>query len=349
MPNCNSDAHFRGDVEKKTLRLTQITVILIILIVSGCATNHVHPEFESHFSGREKITGLIVSDKTIGLEWGGLNRNELAEYESLWFMSFLVPKLITAQQMQWVKAAPPEIHIPPELTLLGYEQSEADSDTKLLSGALEKAVTDPEQPVIGEELEAVRRLASRTGGDFVLLGEVSTIRHMSDKSRSFADFLAILAAAGGQYGVAMAHDRVNAQYAIIDPTDGKVMRTLEDSIRIGDLQQLVRRESYLQYPRAALDRGDTEAAYRLMEDGLVSEQPEMRKTLQLFLRQHPEILEGAKHSFTTVSLKESIATYGADKAREIELHRLSIYRTVVPDEDFGLAQRNYHSVFGASD
>lgn len=349
MLNCNTYDHYKDSIGRIKLQFIHLAASLIILMVSGCATNYVHPEFETHFSGREKITGLILSVKTIGIERGGLSRTELAEYESLRFISIMIPKLFTAQQMQWMEATPPEIYIPQELILLGYEQSEADYDTKLLSGALEKAITVPDQPVTGDELEAVRRMASRTGGDFVLLGEVSTIRHISDKSRSFADFLAILAAAGGQYGVTMAHDKVNAQYAIIDPTDGKVMRTLKDSMRIGDLQQLVRRESYLQYPRAALERGDTEAAYRLLEDGLVSEQPEIRKTVQQFLEQHPEILEGAKHSFTTVSLKESIAAYGVDKASEIELHRLSIYRTAVPTDDFELAQRNYNSVFGTSD
>lgn len=214
-----------------TFRLTRLPLLFVFLLASGCAANHVHPEFETRLSGAEKITGLIVRLESTGLERGGLKHMPLPEDESVMFVAMRgMQKLFSEQQLQQMGAAP-SLHLPEELIGLGYEKSEAEGDTRLLASLLKSAVSNPRQLVRGDEMEAVRRLASRSGGDIVLLGDIRTRRHMSEESRSFGDFLAILAAAGGQYGAAGGRDIATSIWAIIDPNDGNVLRALEDTVR----------------------------------------------------------------------------------------------------------------------
>jgi hypothetical protein len=215
----------------KLHKLTMLPALIVALVMSGCAANHVHPEFEKRLTGTEKISGLIVRLESTGLERGGMKHIPLPEDESVMFIAMRgMQQLFSEQQLQQMGAAP-ALHLPEELIEFGYEQSEAERDTKLLAALLKSALGVPEQPVRGDKLEAVRRLASRTGGDIVILGDIRTRRHMSEESRSFSDFLSIIAAAGGQYGVPGGRDSAVSLWAIVDPTDGSVLRTLEDAVR----------------------------------------------------------------------------------------------------------------------
>lgn len=214
-----------------TFRLTRLPVLLVFLYASGCATNHVHPEFGTRLDDTKKITGLIVHLESTGLERGGLKHTPLAEDEfAMWAALHAMQQLFTEQQLQQMGAAP-TLYLPGELIGLGYQEDIAERDTKLLAGLLKSAISNPGRAVRGDELEAVRRLAVRSGGDIVLLGEIRTSRHMSDESRSFANFLAILAAAGGQYGVTAGQDTATSKWTIVDPADGNVLRALEDTLR----------------------------------------------------------------------------------------------------------------------
>ena len=71
---------------------------------------------------------------------------------------------------------------------------------------------------------AVRRLAERTGGVIILLEEIHSRIHISEESRSTADFLMILAAAGGHYDTNLRQENISAKWTIIDSDDGKVLR-----------------------------------------------------------------------------------------------------------------------------
>ena len=102
----------------------------------------------------------------------------------------------------------------------------------------------------------------------------------------------------------------------------------------------------LQYANDTLLRGDMEATYRLLEDGLISEYPEVQKKARQFIKQHPDILECARRSFSTNSLKISIGKYRKKEARNIESQRLSIYKTVAPAHDYKKARQNFENIFG---
>ena len=211
--------------------LTRLLVLLVFLGASGCATNHVHHEFDKRLTETVNITALMVRLESTGLEMGGLKHQQVPDDEYPMFMSIIaMQQLFTEQQLQKMGAAP-TLYLPEELIGLGYKESVAKRHMTLLTRLLEAAISNPARPVHGDELEAVRELAVRSGGDIVLLGEIRTSQHMSEESRSFANLLAILAAAGGQYGVIDGKDTANAKWVIIDPTDGNVLRALEDTLR----------------------------------------------------------------------------------------------------------------------
>lgn len=106
--------------------------------------------------------------------------------------------------------------------------------------------------------------------------------------------------------------------------------------------------TFLTYTQDAISRDDPESAYRLIEDGLISEYELVRDKSRQFIEQNPKLYEGARRSFRLESLKESIRMYGED-ARELENRRLSIYKTVASVEDYSEARQSFVKVFGEID
>ena len=213
------------------LGLARLPVLFVFLVASGCATNHVHLEFEKRLTETKKITGLIVHLESTGLELGGLKHQQIPEHEYPMFMAMMaMQQLFTEQQLQKMGVTP-TLYLPEELVGLGYEESVARRHIDLLTGLLVSAIRNPARPVRWDELEAVRQLAVLGGGDIVLLGEIRTSHHMSEKSRSFANFLSIRAASCGQYGVVDGKDTATSKWVIINPADGNVLRALEDTLR----------------------------------------------------------------------------------------------------------------------
>lgn len=127
-----------------------------------------------------------------------------------------------------------------------------------------------------------------------------------------------------------------------------LLPTAEDLKRIeadARPRQIARQLGTIRYAQAAVSRGDFEAAYRLLEDLLVSEFAEVQLQAREFLSAHPQILKGARESFSPESLNESLNIYGEESGR-IESKRLEIYKTIVSEEDYRRAERNFWSVFG---
>jgi len=203
--------------------------LFILLVMSGCAVNYVQPEFEQRLSGLEKIIGLMVRLESTVFEMGGLKHKRSSKDELLMFVAIRnMQQLFSPQQLQQM-GSPPTLHMPAELVALGYEEQEVIEDTTLLADVLKSVISNPNDPVQGIELVTVQRLAERSGGDIVLLGDIRIQRHASNESRSFANLLAIIAAAGGQYGITASHDTSSSRWAVIDAVDGKVLRVFEET------------------------------------------------------------------------------------------------------------------------
>ena len=141
-----------------------------------------------------------------------------------------------------------------------------------------------------------------------------------------------------------------AKQELPDETEG--LSEIEKQKHLEPIPEERRASEELRFLRYALDalllRDDPESAYRLIEDGLISEHEEVRDRFRQFIEQNPKLYEGARRSFRLESLKESIRMYGED-ARELENRRLSIYKTVASVEDYSEARQSFVKVFGEID
>jgi hypothetical protein len=104
------------------------------------------------------------------------------------------------------------------------------------------------------------------------------------------------------------------------------------------------RWDFLVNSEKAIKRQDWEAAYRLLEDGLTSSDDVIKYQSHQVLKRYPEIMEGAKESFTEASFRETQTKHG-DAAYMIEEERLAIYRTVATQAAYADAEKNYSRVF----
>ena len=101
---------------------------------------------------------------------------------------------------------------------------------------------------------------------------------------------------------------------------------------------------HLEFAKSAYERGDLKASYRLLEDGLVSENEWVRSQFLEYLENHPEILEAAKSTFSVRSFKKTLSSHGGT-AETIEARRLKIYARFAEEADYVWAKKNYERVF----
>ena len=104
------------------------------------------------------------------------------------------------------------------------------------------------------------------------------------------------------------------------------------------------RWDFLVNSEKAINRQDWEAAYRLLEDGLVSSDHGIKYQSHQVLNRHPELMDGAKASFSEESLRETQSTHG-DAAFNLEEKRLAIYKTVATQSAYTEAEQNISRVF----
>jgi len=105
-------------------------------------------------------------------------------------------------------------------------------------------------------------------------------------------------------------------------------------------------KAWLIYSTDAVDRKDWPAAYRLMEDTLVSDDPGIRKEAMDLVEKYPQIRQAAYETFSVDSLEMTYIVHGK-RAWTIENDRLSIYqKTIATPEQYKQAIYNYQEVFG---
>jgi len=105
-------------------------------------------------------------------------------------------------------------------------------------------------------------------------------------------------------------------------------------------------KTYLSYALEATERGDWVAAYRLMEDALIAEDPALRLEVEALIGKFPQIRDAAFESFSKESLENTYQNHG-EQAWLIEEERLSIYEaTLATPEQTAQAWLNYQEVYG---
>jgi hypothetical protein len=102
---------------------------------------------------------------------------------------------------------------------------------------------------------------------------------------------------------------------------------------------------YLGYAQSAIGREDWQAAYRLIEDLLISDDAKTRIKAYDLIRQYPQIRAAALQSFSVESLEKTYSMH-RDRAFDIEQSRLDIYKnTISTREEYRKALRNYHDTY----
>lgn len=105
-------------------------------------------------------------------------------------------------------------------------------------------------------------------------------------------------------------------------------------------------KTYLEYSVKATERGDWVAAYRLMEEALITEDTALRKEAESLLDKYPRIRDAAYETFSKESLENTYKTHG-EQAWLIEEERISIYEiTLATPEQASQARHNYQEVYG---
>lgn len=147
----------------------------------------------------------------------------------------------------------------------------------------------------------------------------------------------------------VSQDRPSGCCAYLDDIQDKTSPSLDEICQAQDRRKETEAElGTLIYAKHLLSGGvDPESIYRLLESGLGSEHDEVRNQYKQFIHHHPEILDGAKDTFTPESLRKCKLKHG-DNASEIENRRLTIYKSVADDNDYLEARHNYIKVLGGS-
>jgi hypothetical protein len=102
---------------------------------------------------------------------------------------------------------------------------------------------------------------------------------------------------------------------------------------------------YLAHSHTAIERQDWDAAYRLMEDALVSSEDGQRNEAYALVDEYPQIRDAARQSFSVKSLEETYRKHG-ERAFEIEANRLSVYQhSIATPKDYEEAIKHFHTTY----
>jgi len=101
---------------------------------------------------------------------------------------------------------------------------------------------------------------------------------------------------------------------------------------------------FLEHATEAAERGDMDAAYRLLEDYLGSQDKELKALSLQLLKDYPQIKPAALDTFSIQSLEETLLDHG-EKAKAIEQARLEEYRSIATKLEYQQARENFEKVF----
>jgi len=130
-------------------------------------------------------------------------------------------------------------------------------------------------------------------------------------------------------------------YERVGRNDTEARQVIERAQRLARTGYIL---DYFAHARDAVEQGDWEAAYRLIEDYLLSEIAEVREGTQEFVKEHPKILQSAKKTFTVDSYTNTLSDHG-DHAFEIEKERLAAYKAIASEKDYEEAEKSFHHFF----
>jgi len=100
---------------------------------------------------------------------------------------------------------------------------------------------------------------------------------------------------------------------------------------------------YIQKAEIAISQQNWETAYRFLEDGFVSKNPEAKARSILLASQHPNILSAGFTTFSTESISKTLTEHGKNAGLSHERQRLAMYKVVAKPSDYEVARANFES------
>lgn len=97
--------------------------------------------------------------------------------------------------------------------------------------------------------------------------------------------------------------------------------------------------SYIEKAESKIAQHNWEDAYRFLEDGFISTNPEMKERSFLLIKKFPQILIAGKNTFSSEKISKSISAHGII-GFDIEKQRLEKYKIVADPKDYENAKSN---------
>lgn len=107
--------------------------------------------------------------------------------------------------------------------------------------------------------------------------------------------------------------------------------------------------SYLERATAAITRQDWEVAYRFLEDGFLSSQPEIREQAIALAYQYPKIVTFGAQTFSPESISKTLSAHGTERGIDLERRRLAMFKVVATETAYETAKVNVDSATVAVD
>lgn len=107
--------------------------------------------------------------------------------------------------------------------------------------------------------------------------------------------------------------------------------------------------SYLERAGAAIAQQEWEVAYRFLEDGFLSSQPDVRDKALAMAHQYPQILAAGTRTFSPENISKTLSAHGPDRGVDLERRRLEMFKVVATAAAYEMAKSNIDSAAVAVD
>lgn len=107
--------------------------------------------------------------------------------------------------------------------------------------------------------------------------------------------------------------------------------------------------SYMERADAAIARQDWEVAYRFLEDGFISSQPEIRERAISLAHRYPMVISVGALTFSPESISKTLLAHGAERGVDLERRRLEMFKVVATPAAYETAKSNVDTASVAVD
>ena len=107
--------------------------------------------------------------------------------------------------------------------------------------------------------------------------------------------------------------------------------------------------TYMEQAEAAIARQDWEVAYRFLEDGFLSSQPDIRERALALAHNHSSIVASGAQTFLPERIAKTISAHGFERGVDLEQRRLVMFKLVASQDAYAIAKSNVDAAAAAFD